>query len=165
MDVYLVRHAIAHERNAARWPDDALRPLTSAGREKFIIAAMGLARHLPKSAMVLTSPFVRARETADMLVRAAKLRKPVEAPELAAGAPTEKAFALLRAHRRKAIVLVGHEPDLSSWVSVALAGDRARLDMEFKKGGAACVRFEHTIAPGRATLLWMLPPRMLRRMS
>lgn len=164
MDVYLVRHAIAHERNPARWPNDALRPLTTAGREKFIIAAKGLARHLPKSAMVLTSPYVRARETADMLARAAKLRKPVEARELASGAPTGKGFELLRAHRRKAIVLVGHEPNLSAWLSMALVGVGARISMEFKKGGAACVRFEHTIAPGRATLVWMLPPRVLRSM-
>lgn len=164
MDVYLVRHAIAHERNAARWPDDSLRPLTAEGKRKFRQAARGLTRCLPKSARVLTSPFVRARETADILVHVAKLRKPIEAPELAPGAPTEKGFALLRARGRNAIVLVGHEPSLSVWLSVALGGDRARLDIEFKKGGAACVRFERTIAAGRATLVWMLPPRVLRRM-
>jgi phosphohistidine phosphatase len=164
MDVYLVRHAIAHERNPDRWPDDALRPLTAAGKRRFRQVARGLASCLPKSARVLTSPYVRARETADMLVRAAKLPKPVEARELASGAATAKAFALLRAQRRKSIVLVGHEPNLSVWLSAALAGNAARLDIEFKKGGAACVRFEHTVAPGRATLVWMLPPRVLRSM-
>jgi phosphohistidine phosphatase len=164
MDVYLVRHAIAHERNPARWPDDALRPLTAAGRHKFRKAGRGLRTLLPKSARVLTSPFVRARETADILARAAKLPKPVEASELAAGAATAKTFQLLRAHERKAVVLIGHEPNLSAWLSSALAGDRARLGIEFKKGGAACVRFEQTIAPGKGTLIWMLPPRALRAM-
>jgi phosphohistidine phosphatase SixA len=53
---------------------------------------------------------------------------------------------------------------LSTWLSAALGGDRVRLDIEFKKGGAACVRFEHAIAPGRASLVWMLPPRVLRAM-
>jgi phosphohistidine phosphatase len=165
MDVYLVRHAIAHERNRKRWPDDALRPLTAAGKRKFRQAARGLGRCLPKSARVLTSPFVRARATADTLVRVARLAKPVEAKELASEAAPANAFALLRAQRRKAIVLVGHEPYLSTWLSAALGGKRARLAIEFKKGGAACVRFEQRIAPGRATLLWMLPPRVLRAMK
>jgi phosphohistidine phosphatase SixA len=62
------------------------------------------------------------------------------------------------------VVLVGHEPDLSAWLSVALAGEPLRVKSEFKKGGAACVRFEKTVGPGGATLLWMLPPRVLRAM-
>jgi phosphohistidine phosphatase len=161
MDVYLVRHAIAHERNAARWPNDARRPLTAAGKLKFRKAARGLAHCLPKKVLVLTSPYVRARETADILVTAATLGKPVEAPELASGKPAREAFALLRAQRRKAVVMVGHEPNLSTWMSAALAA-RSRIDIEFKKGGAACLRFEGAIAPGRATLMWMMSPRALR---
>jgi phosphohistidine phosphatase len=162
MDVYLVRHAVAHERNAARWPDDALRPLTGAGKRKFRKAAHGLGNCIPKSARVLTSPFVRARETADILVGAVGCRKPIDARELASGAATAKVFSLLRAHRRHAIVLVGHEPNLSAWLSAALGGEQTRLDIEFRKGGAACVRFDRAITPGRATLVWMLPPRLLR---
>ena len=74
MDVYLVRHAIAHERNSTRWPDDALRPLTTAGMRKFRKAAAGLARCVPKTAAVFTSPFVRARETAAILAESAQVQ-------------------------------------------------------------------------------------------
>lgn len=165
MDVYLVRHAIAHERNRARWPNDAARPLTSAGKHRFRRAARGLAKLLPKTALVLTSPYVRARDTATILVRAAGLAKPIEAPQLASGAPARKAFELLRSGKRRAVVLVGHEPNLSTLLSVALADDRARLKIEFKKGGAACLRFDEPIEPGRATLVWMLPPRVLRSLK
>ena len=162
MDVYLVRHAIAHERNATRWPDDAKRPLTTAGMRKFRKAAAGLARFVPKSAMVFTSPYVRARETASILADSGNFKTAVESAELLPGKAPRAVFDLLRARRRSAVVLVGHEPDLSAWLSAALAVEATRMKSEFKKGGAAFVRFEKTIGPGSATLVWLLPPRVLR---
>jgi phosphohistidine phosphatase SixA len=71
-------------------------------------------------------------------------------------------FALLRTRKEQAVVLVGHEPNLSSFLSAALAGEGTRLGIEFKKGGAACLEFSARIGPGRARLQWMLPPRVLR---
>jgi len=162
MEVILVRHAIAHERNRRRWPDDALRPLTPAGREKFRKAARGLAPWLPRTAVILTSPWVRARETAEMLVKAATRKQAIECVELAGSEPPIRTFELLRARKEEAVALVGHEPNLSEFLSVALGGERKRLKIEFKKGGAACVRFARRIEPGQATLCWMLPPRLLR---
>ena len=60
------------------------------------------------------------------------------------------------------MVLVGHEPYLSGFLSAALAGKDARIKIEFKKGGAACIEFAARVEPGRATFRWMLPPRVLR---
>jgi len=165
MDVYLVRHAIAHERSRARWPKDALRPLTAAGKQRFRKAARGLARVMPKSALLLTSPFVRARDTALILARVAKLRAPIEASELASGKPAREAFELLRSLKNAAIVLVGHEPNLSIFLSVALVGELASLKIAFKKGGAACLEFSGAIQPGRATLKWLMSPRALRALK
>jgi phosphohistidine phosphatase len=165
MDVYLVRHAIAHERNRVRWPNDARRPLTAAGQHRFREAARGLKRCLPKGVYVLTSPYVRARETAAILTKVAKLDRAAECPELASKASIGKAFELLRSCKEAAVVLVGHEPNLSRLLSAALGGDRARLSFEFKKGGAACLHFEKDVGPGRATLIWMAPPRVLRALA
>jgi phosphohistidine phosphatase len=165
MDVYLVRHAIAHERNRVRWPNDARRPLTAAGQQKFREAARGLRRCLPKGVRVLSSPYVRARETAAILTKVAKFERAIECPELASKAPTGKAFELLRSRKEAAVVLVGHEPNLSRLLSTALGGDRARLSFEFKKGGAACLHFANDIGPGRAALIWMAPPRVLRALA
>jgi phosphohistidine phosphatase len=162
MEVYLVRHAIAHERNRKRWPNDALRPLTSAGKQKFRKAARGLAQLLPKDAQVFTSPFVRARETAAILTDAMDVPAAAERPELASGQPSRNAFAFLRSLRAKAVVLVGHEPDLGTLMSEAIAGKQARLKVRFRKGGAACVSFAGGVEPGRATLEWLVPPRVLR---
>lgn len=165
MEVFLVRHAIAHERNRKRWPNDAKRPLTPAGKDKFRKAARGLAQWLPKSAALLTSPYVRARETAVILAAARRGAKPEECAELAADRPVSDAFELLRTRKEKAVVLVGHEPYLSGLLSAALAGKDARIRIEFKKGGAACIEFAARIEPGRATFRWMLPPRVLRATS
>jgi phosphohistidine phosphatase len=161
MQVVLVRHAIAHERSRTRWPKDSQRPLTPDGIRRFEKAARGLARHLPRSAALLTSPFVRARDTAAILQRIAQLREAVESPELSAGRDVKHVITLLRKQRARCVVLVGHEPDLSLLLSSMLGGV-ARLKFTLKKGGAACVEFGKTIEPGGASLLWMLPPRMLR---
>src|SRR5688572_15511367 len=95
MRVFLVRHAIAEERNRIRWPDDALRPLTAAGKKRVRKAARGLASFLPPESVVLTSPFVRARETADLLAAAAKLRLPIVCGALAADERVHATFELL----------------------------------------------------------------------
>lgn len=162
MEVFLVRHAIAHARSVKRWPDDAKRPLTPAGKQKFRKAARGLVKWLPKSAALLTSPYVRARETAEILAAAWRAAKPVKCAELAADQPVSAAFELLRTRKEKTVVLVGHEPYLTGLLSAALAGKDARITVEFKKGGAACIEFAARLEPGRATLRWMLPPRVLR---
>ena len=164
MKVFLVRHAIAHQRNRVRWPNDALRPLTSAGIQRFRRAAGGLAKWMPRSARLLTSPFVRARETAKLLAEARGSKKPLECAELAADRPISQAFELLRAHKEKAVILVGHEPYLSGFLAIALAGQGARAGIDFKKGGAACIEFTARIEPGRACLHWFMPPRVLREL-
>jgi phosphohistidine phosphatase SixA len=130
---------------------------------KFRKATAGLARFLPKNALIFTSPFVRARETAAILTESARFKAAIEVAALAPGKPQRAVFDVLRA-RRRPVVLIGHEPDLSAWVSAALAVEPSRIKSEFKKGGAACVRFEKNIGPGCATLVWLLPPRMLRAM-
>jgi len=165
MQVVLVRHAIAHERNRTRWPDDSLRPLTPEGVRKFRKAASGLATLLPKSAVILASPWVRARDTATLLASAMKGAKPIECTELSGNAAIYEAFDLVRSRKEADVVLVGHEPNLGRFLAAALGGDSARLKIEFKKGGAACVEFGKRPAPGTATLTWMLPPRVLRSLG
>ena len=165
MQVILVRHAIAHEHNRTRWPDDSLRPLTPEGVRKFRKAALGLATLVPKSAVILTSPWVRARDTATMLASAMKGARPIERAELTGNAAIYEAFDLLRSRKESSVVLVGHEPNLGRFLAAALGGDSARLKFEFKKGGAACVEFGKRATPGTATLTWMLPPRVLRSLG
>lgn len=157
--MFLVRHAIAHERNRARWPDDSQRPLTATGKRKFRKAARGLGRLLPKSARILTSPYVRARETAGIL-SAIHGGRFVECPELGHGEKPQAVFELLRVRPGADVVLVGHEPDLGRFLAAALGAGSARI--VFKKGGAACIEFGRRVIAGGATLQWFMTPRMLR---
>lgn len=159
MKVYLVRHAIAHDRDRVRWPDDAQRPLTPGGKRKFRKAARGLVKLLPGSMPILTSPFVRARQTAAILSAVAG-GKIVECRELAHGGTPRAVFELLKLRAEKCVVLVGHEPGLGRLLAAMLGAGTARLG--FRKGGAACVEFPGPVAPGAAILAWFLPPKTLR---
>lgn len=159
MKVFLVRHAVAHERDRKRWPDDSRRPLTADGKRRFRKAARGLATLLPGKSPVLTSPFVRARQTAAIL-SAVVGGKIVECPELAHGGTPGSVFKLLELRVEQNVVLVGHEPEFGRLLASMLGAANTRL--AFKKGGAACVEFRGRVAPGGATLAWFLPPKILR---
>ena len=82
MDLYLVRHAIAEDRDHARWPDDADRPLSAKGIERFEREARGLATLVPDVDILLASPFSRAWHTAEILTKEAGWPPPVRADEL-----------------------------------------------------------------------------------
>jgi phosphohistidine phosphatase len=163
IELLVVRHAIAFERDASRWRDDRKRPLTPEGRRRFRRAAEGLARLVEQPARVLTSPLVRAVETAQILANAIGWPKAVECAELAPQCTPARTLERLRTEQAERLAIVGHEPHLSRFVGACIAGSGARLDLEMKKGGVACLRFEKDLKAGGATLLMLLPPRVLRR--
>ena len=164
VEVIFVRHAIAARRRLVRWRDDKQRPLTSDGRRKFRKAAAGIATWLPKVDCLLTSPLVRARQTAELLEAGAGWPKPIDCPELAPGSDPGALLAILRRQKARRIALVGHEPDLSALLSICIAGPDATLPIGLKKGGIACIVFSGRISPGKATLTAIVPPRALRAM-
>lgn len=160
--VVLVRHAIAADRDPATWPDDSRRPLTPDGVERFRRAARGLARLVPDVDVVLASRYARAWQTAELLHAEAGWPAPEPCSELEASAePAEAAEALRRRDDAGTIALVGHEPHLSSLGSLLLSGDEAGVRLDLKKGGAALL----AIDDGRATLVWHVPPRVLRMIA
>lgn len=165
MRLLLLRHAIALERTAfaASGEPDAARPLTDEGRRKLRKGAAALAGLVPDLALVVTSPYVRARESAEILARA-YARRPVvsELAELAPdGAKPALAKFLLAQKSLAALACVGHEPDLSIFAGLLLAG-REQTFLEMKKGAACLLDFPGRIAPGGARLLWHLPPALQR---
>lgn len=164
MELILVRHAIAFERNRQRWPDDGERPLTPLGKQKFRRAAAGLAKWLPKVERVLTSPLVRARQTAAILSETARWPKATDAPELAPKSSPAAVLAMLRKQKARRIALVGHEPDLSELLAACITTSGTHLSVTLKKGGVVCVHFARDGRPGAGTLVAFIPPRALRRM-
>lgn len=155
-----MRHAIAFERNARRWPDDRDRPLSPRGLERARQAAHGLAGLVKTPARVLTSPLARTRQTAELLTRFARWPEATGCTELEPGAASEALLALLPAAGR--VALVGHEPDLGRLLSACLPGNFGGAAFRFKKMGVALVRFVGAPQPGRGQLVWFASPRLLR---
>jgi phosphohistidine phosphatase len=164
IELYLVRHAIAAERGP-KYPDDRLRPLTPAGSRKFAASVPGLAKMDVAIDFVLTSPLVRARETAILLASGLKPKPAVaEIDALAPGgrpqAITEAIKAQAKKNRRLAVV--GHEPDLGE-LAARLLG--ARGNVEFKKGAVCLIETDGATPAGPGTLKWMLTPKALRALA
>jgi phosphohistidine phosphatase len=165
MDLYLVRHAIAEDRDAAQWPNDGDRPLSAKGIDRFQREAKGLATLVPTVDIVLASPFARAWHTAEILAEHAGWPPPVRSGGFRAERTAEDSLAAIEALRGTgALAAVGHEPNLSELASLALIGT-IDLPIAFKKGAVLALTFESTVAPGRAYLRWLLPPRALRSLA
>jgi phosphohistidine phosphatase SixA len=166
VEVYLIRHAVAEVRDPLQWPDDTKRPLTSEGADRFRRAAAGLAALVPEVGVMLSSPWKRSWETAQILQEAAGWPKPEKCEALEGDrSPRGIPPALRQYAQAESIALVGHEPQMHMLASYLLTGDAARLLIEFKKGGAAAFRLDNALRPGTATLLWSHPPRVLRRLA
>ncbi len=160
MKLLIVRHAIAVPAGTSRMADGD-RPLTVKGRKRFKKVARGLADIVPTPDLLLTSPLLRARETAEIAGKAWGV-KPSPEPLLAGGSP-EALLAAIAEHSKRALVaLVGHEPDVSLLLAHVTGGVSERFP--FRKGGAALVELDDAKASS-GRLIWFMPPRLLRALS
>lgn len=161
--IYLVRHAIAAERGE-KYPDDTVRPLTRDGIARMRKASGGFATLDPKVEVILSSPLVRARRTAEILATVLGPDIAVEmCDELSPGqSPAGVARALTAHASRHVVALVGHEPDLGE-LAARLLGMRGPI--EFKKGAMCAIELKALPPTGPGSLRWFVPPKMLRRMK
>jgi phosphohistidine phosphatase len=163
MILYLVRHGIAVDPNDPKSPAEPERPLTAKGVQKTRAAALGLRVLGIKPDVMITSPFVRAAQTAEIFAETlgfapAKIR--VHDALKPAGNPAEvvKEVVGLRA---KEVMCFGHAPQLDLMIA-HLLGARGAVT-ELKKAGVVC--FEHTAARGKWNLRWLVTPKMLRQLA
>ena len=162
MDLLIVRHAIALDRDHRRWREDAVRPLSPAGIRRARKAAAGLKKLTVRPQRLLTSPLLRAKQTAGILTDVAGWPAAEEAPELSPGEPVMAVLALLAKDRSKLTAVVGHQPDLGHLLAACLLGGGDSLPIEMKKNAVACVSFNGKPRAGHAALKWLATPRMLR---
>jgi phosphohistidine phosphatase len=162
-ELYIIRHDLAEERGDA-WPDDTKRPLTEEGMMRMRRASRSLARIGIEIDVVLTSPLVRTRQTAEIFAAAFAPHPAVV--NLDALAPGGNAAAVIgeldNYARKKRIALVGHEPGVGE-LGARLAG--MRHSMEFKKG--AICRIDVDVLPPKnaGALRWFLSPKLLRNLK
>ncbi len=158
MECYFLRHGPAVD--PARWPgDDYDRPLTPQGRQRIAREAGAIAALSLELEAIVTSPLVRAQQTASIV--AGKLKIPerlVEDARLGSGFDREALEEMLAERPNAgAILLVGHEPTMSATIGAVVGG----AQLVFKKGGLACVTFASTGSPLTGELLWLIPPKVL----
>lgn len=158
-EIYLIRHGVAEERGAA-WPDDAKRPLTEEGMARMRKSARGLVSLGVAFDAILSSPYVRAQQTAEIVASAFDDHPPVIVVDsLVPGASLQSVVGdLERQARRSRVAVVGHEPGLGE-LAARLAG--ARHPIEFKKG-AVCRIDVKTFPAGPGLLRWFATSKMLR---
>ncbi|HVB85135.1 MAG TPA: phosphohistidine phosphatase SixA [Candidatus Dormibacteraeota bacterium] len=163
MILYLVRHGIAVDRTDPKCPPDPERPLTARGVQKTRLAALGLKELGAKPDAILTSPYVRAAQTAEIFaealgfplekIRVSEFLKPGDNP-----AETLREISRIRA---KEVACFGHAPHLDMMIAY-LTGARTAFT-ELKKAGAACL--EQASAQGRWELRWLAVPKILREVG
>jgi len=164
MNLYLIRHAIAADPSADM-TDDA-RPLTAEGAKKFRRTVAGLLKLKPGIDVVFSSPLLRARQTAAILVDRLEALGQHAAIEIqTALAPPARLDAFL-SHLAKlepdvhGIAAVGHEPAMSEWIGRICFDSPGRCHM--KKGAIAAIDLD--VSTGKGELLFLLEPGFLRRM-
>ena len=159
-EVYLIRHGVAEERGDA-WPDDTKRPLTDDGMDRLRKEARGLARLGVVVDVMLTSPLVRTRQTAEIVASELDPRPSiVNAESLAPGGTFQSVVVDLEKHSKKSrIALVGHEPSIGE-LAARLIGSRHPI--EFKKGAVCRIDVESLPPAGAGSLRFLLPPKVLR---
>ena len=157
MEIFLVRHGVAVDRESDG--PDASRPLTNKGRRRFRKTARSLARLGCKLDLILTSPLVRAVQTAEILAGETKHGEVAVLEELDPKfevADLLKALAK-RANGSRSVALVGHDPQLSS-VLAALAGVEVE-SLDVKKGAIVRLEARSPSQRGSAAAIWSLKPR------
>lgn len=165
--LYILRHGIAAPRPVGGRAKDSDRPLTAEGRQKVRRVARTMAKLELGIDLIVSSPFVRARQTAELVADVLRLRDKVQLCEhLAPQGKPKDLIAYLKALEPPPdnVLLVGHEPYLSGLISLLLSGSRG-LALNLKKAGLCKLTLTGLTAGRCATLEWLLTPKQMSLMS
>ena len=163
LELYLIRHGLAAERGE-EYPDDSKRPLTSEGLARLRKEAKALDNLDVSFDQILSSPLVRAKQTAEVFTEVMKSKPPVAFSDALtpAGTPAAVIQELSRHMRKASVALVGHEPNMGE-LAAHLIG--AKVALPFKKGAICRIDFSVFPPKGKGQLIWFVTPRMLRKMA
>ena len=162
MKIYILRHGIAVERGSGGYTDDSKRPLTVKGREKMHDIARNMRQQGIRFDLLLSSPYVRARETIEIVTKEFNIKKNaiVYSNNLIPDAPIKKIVEEINTTypSSKSILIAGHEPHLSSLISYLLAGHESAIAINLKKGGLCQLDIEKLKNGACAVLTLLLNP-------
>jgi phosphohistidine phosphatase len=166
MNLYIVRHAIAVQRGTPGYEDDSQRPLTDDGRKKMKKIVRGLSSLKLELDTILSSPYVRARDTAKILAKELTgMDKIAFSDNLIPPGNFEKLVQEIHdKYDVNSLALVGHEPMLSGLISWLTTGN-TDMRLTLKKGGVAYLATDNLYQDGRATLEWLLTPALMLQLQ
>ena len=166
MKIYLIRHSNAVEPGTPGYEDDSLRPLTEKGRDKMKDIASALKALDVKPDLIVSSPYVRAQQTAEILAKVLKYKQePVLNDALV---PMGNADHIIGEINEKynvnELVLVGHEPCISVLIGTLTAGN-PEIALNIKNGGVCCLSSDDLHTERKAVLEWLLTPKILSELA
>jgi len=164
-EIYIMRHGLA-EGIGSGITEDAKRTLTPEGKKKMQDIAHGLARLGWVLDWIVTSPLVRAVETAHIVSGSFASEVPVEISDaLRPAGSADALISLLAKHpNRNRVLVVGHEPDLSA-LAARLIGSGRGCNLAFKKGGCCLIACDGFPLKSPGQLVWWLTPRVMRKLA
>jgi phosphohistidine phosphatase len=162
MLLLLIRHAHAGERDPAQWPDDTQRPITDKGRKVQRDVSRFLRKRDLAPRLVLTSPWLRAEQTAEIVVQEARVAQPAVACDALADNPDLIRLAdYVGEQPPEAIVaLVGHSPWMEELAALLLGGSASDLRIDFPKSGVMGIDLAE-IAEAAGELRFFVRPKMV----
>lgn len=163
--LYVMRHGIAVARGDPNFADDAQRPLTPEGKKKLRGIAKGLFRLGLGVDSIITSPLIRASETAIVVADVFDAGVKIESSEFLRPGGSLQALltSLGKRDDHRSVLVVGHEPDLSEGVAKLIGN--ARASFQFKKGGCCRIDFDKFPPRPPGKLIWWLTPRVMRKIG
>ena len=167
MNLYILRHGIAVEPGTPDFENDSERPLIPKGERRLHSAAAAMKKLELSFDLILSSPFIRAKQTAEIVAGELKLKKRLEFFDgLAPGgfkALVQKLHELKPAPEH--ILLVGHEPYLSRLISLLMSGDADAAAVKMKKGGLCKLEVGELRHGQCARLAWLLTPAQMELLA
>lgn len=160
MFLYIARHAWAGERGDPRWPDDSERPLTPEGVERYDQLAMLLVDRGFEPTRIATSPYVRCRQTADIIAKRVPGRASIEELEdLEPGSYLEPVIEWSNRQDGADVCWVGHSPDVERFTAALTGDSSARI--RFAKGAVAAIEFDDEVIAAGGELYWLATAKLL----
>jgi phosphohistidine phosphatase len=165
MQLYIVRHGIAIDREDPKCPPDPERFLTEEGVEKTKQVAKGLAEIATVPDLMMASPYVRAMQTAEIFAKAIEYPKEKiqKSDFLLPGAEPLQLFRELSKDKDNSIVFIfGHAPHLDDLIATALASKHHFTAL--KKAGVALLELKRLVPPA-GELIWLSTPKLLKKVG
>ncbi len=159
MNLYLVRHG--HAENVSIVKKDFDRLLTSKGKEQIRKAASGWKTLIPSINIILTSPFLRALESAKIIAELIVYEKEIVVDNnLAPGCKTNQLIEIVNALDAENILAVGHEPDISNHISNLISHTQVFVDI--RRAAIAKLTFANKALFSKGTLEFLIPPEAFK---